>query len=199
MNRNIRSVGLGLIIAASLASRGDAQGRIKTATAEEMRDLIIEDSLTPAKSQLRDYVAQLRDTLISVPALRASISRNRATGVTSVVLSNGRELGKRCRVSEAMAVMTIERVAAMKTSDPRGDQALNGYRSGLATLTEDMKTCVRDDSLTMVAASPDQGRIEQIAAAASDAVMRYDSIRDALMRLLNITLPIKGTIRPHGK
>lgn len=197
MNRNVRSFSLGLVIAASLVSRSDAQGRAQSPSPAALRDVIIEDSLTPAKAQLRDFVAELRDTLNTVQALHASITRNLATGVTSVVLSNGRELGKRCRVSGAMAELTTKRVAAMYTSDPRGDQAMNAYRAGVAALMEDLRTCQRDDSLTMAAAAPDQKRIERVAAAARDAVTRYDAVRDGLMKLLNIDLPIKGTINPR--
>jgi hypothetical protein len=189
VNRNIRSIGLGLVIATSVASRSGAQ--------QSLRDMIIWDSLTPAKAQLRDFVAQLRDTLNTVQALHASITRNLATGVTSVVLSNGRMLGKRCRASAAMSELTTNRVAPMKTSDPRGDQVLAAFRAGLAALTEELKTCQHDDSVTMAASTPDQKRIEQVATVARDAVARYDVIRDALMKLLNIDLPIQGTMQPH--
>jgi hypothetical protein len=157
--------------------------------------LISEDSLTPAKAQLRDFVAELRDTLVRVQALHSSITRNLATGMTSVVVSNGYELRKRCRVGAAMAALTTDRVASMHTSDPRGDQALNAYRAGLTGLMEDLKTCQRDDSVTMAAAKPSQQNIEEVAAAAAAAVTRYDAIRDGLMTLLGINLPIKGKIR----
>lgn len=198
MNRNIRSIGLGLFIAASCAVRSDAQGRAQARWPAALRDMIIEDSLTPAKAQLRDVVAQLRDTLNTVQALHARITRNMASGVTSVVLSDGHELGKRCRVGAATADLTAKRVATMYTNDPHGDQALSAYRAGLTALLEDLKTCQRDDSLTMAASAPDQKRIEKVASAARDAVTRYDAIRDALMKLLSINLPVKGTINPQG-
>lgn len=194
MKRNVRLLGLGLVLAATAALRGGAQGRIQSPTPAELRHLIIEDSLTPAKAQLRDFVAQLRDTLNSVQALHASITRNLATGVTSVVLSNARQLGKRCRVGAMMSELTTHRVASMRTSDPRGDQALAAYRAALTTLGDELKTCQHSDSVVISAATPDQRRIEQVATAARDAVTRYDVVRDALLKLLSIELPIKGTI-----
>jgi hypothetical protein len=200
VNRSARFFRLGLVLAASFAVRGSAQTpRPQSPTPAQMRDIIIEDSLTPAKMQLRNFVTQLRDTLNSVQALHASITRNLASGVTSVVLSNGRELGKRCRVGGFEADLTSKRVATMYTSDPRGDQALNSYRAGLTALIDDFKTCQHDDSIAMAAATPDPKRIEQVSAAASDAVTRYDSVRDALLKLLNITLPFKGTFGTRSK
>ena len=199
MNRSIRLFGLALVTITTVASRSEAQGRrVESPSAAALRDLVVEDSLTPAKAQLRDVVAQLRDTLTTVQALHASIARNMATGVSSVVLSNGRELGKRCRVAAAMAELTTERIAPLKTSAPRGDQALNAYRASLTALTRDLWVCQRDDSVTMAAAHPDQKRIEHVAVAARAAVTRYDVIRDALLKLLDINLPIKGTINPRA-
>jgi hypothetical protein len=188
MNWNIRSLGLGLILVASFAARSGAQ------TGTEIRDRIVFDSLSPQKMQLRDIVAELRDTLVTVPALQDRIARNIATGVHSVVVSNGRELGKRCRISAAMADLTAKRVAPLYTNNPQGDQALNGYRASLTSLIEDLRTCERDDSLTMSVPSPDPNRIAQVSVAARDAVTRYDAVRDALLRLMNIELPIKGKI-----
>ncbi len=191
---NVSRFGTALILAAVCAARGSAQAGHGT----EIRDQIVIDSLNPQKMQLRDIVAQLRDTLITVPALQNRIAQYLATGVNSVVISSGRELGKRCRVGTAMADLTIKRVAPLYTNNPQGDQALNGYRAGLASLAEDLKACERDDSLTMSAASPDPKRIAQVAGSARDAVARYDAVRDALLRLLNIELPIKGTVYNRG-
>jgi hypothetical protein len=187
--------GTGLFLAAALAARSSAQAGHGT----ELRDQIVIDSLNPQKMQLRDIVAQLRDTLITVPALQNRIAQYLATSVNSVVISSGRELGKRCRISATMADLTVKRVAPLYTNNPQGDQALNGYRASLASLIEDLRTCERDDSLTMSVASPDPKRIAQVASAARDAVARYDAVRDALLRLLNIELPIKGTIYKGGK
>lgn len=196
MNRTIRIFGLALIATTSLTTAGRAQTAYakQLLTAEQLRNMIIEDSLTPAKKELRDFVAELRDSLNGVQAIRTSVARNLATGKTAVVVSNARELGKRCHMAEAMADLTSKRVATMYTNDPRGDQALNAYRAGLTILGEDMRTCQRDGSAVMSAPKPDGKRIELFAAAADDAVTRYDTIRDGLMKLLNITLPITGKI-----
>jgi hypothetical protein len=195
IKRNVRQFGLALLLVAAFAARGSAQAGHGT----DIRDQIVIDSLNPRKMQLRDIVAQLRDTLITVPALQDRIARNMATGVNSVVISNGRELGKRCRIGAAMADLTAKRVAPLYTNNPQGDQALNGYRASLTSLIGDLKVCERDDSLTMVVASPDPKRIAQVAATARDAVARYDAVRDALLKLLGIDLPIKGTIYRGGK
>ena len=48
-----------------------------------LRDLIIEDSLTEGKKLLRDYVAELRDTLVHVEAVQALIAKARASAMTS--------------------------------------------------------------------------------------------------------------------
>lgn len=194
MNRNFRSLGLGVVMLAWLAGRGAAQAQAHIATPEQIRDMIAVDSLTPAKKQLRDFVAELRDTLVSVQALHASISRNLASGVTSVVRSDGHQLGRRCHVGGAAADLTVKRVATMYTNDPVGDQALNTYRSGLAELITGLRACQHDDSLVMAAATPDPQRIEAVAAAARQAVDRYDGIRDGLLKLLGIRLPIKRGI-----
>jgi hypothetical protein len=187
-----------LFLGVALASRGSAQTRPTSPTAAQLRGMIIEDSLTPAKKQLRDFVAELRDTLFTVQAIHARVVRNLATGVTSVVLSDGHALGKRCRVSGAEVDRTLKRVAGMYTSDSTGGQALSVYRAGLAALMEDMGTCQHDDSVMMSASSPDPKRVGEVAAAAADAVTRYDGIRDGLMKLLNIKLPVKGTIGVRG-
>jgi hypothetical protein len=198
VNLNIRSTVVALIAAALSVSHGVAQTRTQAPTPAQLRDMIIEDSLTPAKAQLRNFVAELRDTLNAVPALHASITRNLASGTTSVVLSDGRQLGKRCRLGGAFADLTIKRIAVMHTNDPGGDQALNAYRSSLTTLIDDFRVCVHDDSTTMAAATPDPKRIESVAAAARDAVTRYDAVRDAFLRLLQITLPIRSSAHPRG-
>ena len=163
-------------------------------TAAQLRNMIIEDSLTPAKKQLRDFVAELRDSLNYVQAIRSSIDRNLTTGTNSVVVSNARVLGKRCRMAMGMADLTGKRVATMYANDPRGDQALNAYRAGLTALMDDMQGCQRDDSLVITAAKPDGKRIKEVASAADDAINRYDMIRDGLLKLLNIDLPIAGKI-----
>ena len=200
MKRNVRWICLGVALAAGVVSRGSAQnGRPTSPTPAQLRGMIIQDSLTPAKMELRDVVAKLRDTLISVQALHSSIMRNLASGGAAVVISNGRELGKRCRVGEATADLTVKRISAMYTNEPKGDQALNGYRAGLNGLIDELRTCQRDDSATMAAKAPDPRRIEQVATAARDAVARYDVVRDALMKLLSIDLPISGRMRPQAK
>ena len=177
-----------MVLAAAVVSRSTAQSSIS--------DILIVDSLTPAKMQLRDYVAQLRDTLTMVESIRARITRANASGMNSVVLSSGRQLGRSCHASVTMIETTEQRVGMMKTSDVRGDQALASFRAGLATLADNMRLCQRDDSAMMVSASPDRKRIQQVATAARDAIMQYDQVRDALLRLLGINLPVNSYVRP---
>ena len=63
-----------------------------------VRDILIVDSLSPAKTQLRDYVAELRDTLDIVESIHAQHrSRAMRSGMSSVVQSSGHQLGRRCR------------------------------------------------------------------------------------------------------
>lgn len=194
MNRIRPAAALTALAALMLAQPVRAQRPARPPTSMDLHELIPEDSLTPAKSRLRDDVARLRDTLSTIRALHARITRNLSTGTGSVVLSDGRELGKRCHAGAAMAGVTATRVAGLRTSTPNGDQALNAYRAGLAALGDDLEACQRDDSLVMAAHQPDQQRIEVVAAAARDAISRYDLLRDALLKLLEIDLPIQGTI-----
>lgn len=163
---------------------------------QSVRDILIVDSLSPAKTQLRDFVAELRDTLNLVESIHARIVRASASGMNSVVQSSGHQLGRSCRSSTAMIELTQQRVAAMKTSDVRGEQALASFRAGLATLDDDLRLCQTDDSTAMAASHPDQKRIQQVAAAARDAIVQYDRVRDGLLRLLDINLPVKGYIPP---
>jgi len=105
-------------------------------------------------------------------------------------------LRRSCRASTAMIELTQQRVSAMKTSDVRGEQALASFRAGLAALDDDLRLCQTDDSAVMAATRPDQQRIQQVATAARDAIVRYDQVRDGLLRLLDINLPVKGYIPP---
>lgn len=194
MNRTLATAVLVSIALIACSRPALAQRAARAPTSMGLRELIPEDSLTPVKSRLRDDITRLRDTLSAVRALHARISRNLATRTRSVVLSDGRELGKRCHAGAAIAILTSDRVANLRTSDPTGDQALNAYRGGLAALTADLDTCQRDAGAVMATAAPDQEHIEQVAAAASAAIARYDLLRDALLKLLEIELPIQGTI-----
>lgn len=175
-------------MAAALSSRSSAQASI--------RDILIVDSLSPAKMQLRDYVAELRDTLTLVESIHARITRANASGMNSVALSSGRQLGRQCGAGVVMIETTQQRVRVMKTSDVRGEQALASFRAGLITLSDKLRLCQQDDSAVMAAAAPDRKRIEQVAATASDAIEQYDQVRDALLRLLGIDLPVKGYVPP---
>jgi hypothetical protein len=186
--RHTRIIGVFLVVAAAWAPRASAQ--------RSVRDILIVDSLSPAKTQLRDFVAELRDTLNLVESIHARIVRASASGMSSVVQSGGHQLGRSCRTSTAMIEVTQQRVSAMKTSDVRGEQALASFRAGLATLDADLRLCQTDDSAVMAAPRPDQKRIQQVAAAARDAIVQYDRVRDGLLTLLDINLPVKGNIPP---
>lgn len=189
MKPSIRASGILLVMAAALAPRATAQASI--------RDMLIVDSLSPAKTQLRDYVAELRDTLSVVESIHNLITRASASGMSSVVQSSGRQLGKSCHTGTAMVETTQQRVSVMKTSDVRGEQALAAFRASLTTLADNLRLCHQDAIAVMAAAaSPDQKRILQVAAAARDAIARYDQVRDGLLRLLDINLPTKGYIPP---
>jgi hypothetical protein len=95
-----------------------------------------------------------------------------------------------------MIELTEQRVSVMKTSDVRGEQALASFRNSLVALDENLRLCQTDDSAVMASAPPDQKRIQQIAAAARDAIVQYDQVRDGLLKLLDINLPVKGYIPP---
>ncbi|MGH7523326.1 MAG: hypothetical protein ACREK8_03380 [Gemmatimonadales bacterium] len=161
-----------------------------------VRDILIVDSLSPAKTQLRDYVAELRDTLNRVDAIHARIVRANASGMASVVESGGHQLLRTCRVAERMAALTQQRVSMMKTDDIRGEQALSSFRNGLTALGDHLRTCQANDSTVMSDRTPDRQRIVAVAGAASDAINQYDQVRDGLLALLSIRLPVKGYIPP---
>jgi hypothetical protein len=161
-----------------------------------IRDILIVDSLSPAKTQLRDFVAELRDTLTTVESIHARIVRANASRMGSVVQSSGRQLGKSCHVGAATVELTQQRVSMMKTSDVRGEQALASFRAGLITLADNLRLCQANDSAVMAAPAPDPQRIEQVASAASVAIIQYDQVRDALLKLLAINLPVKGEMAP---
>ena len=57
----------------TLVSQAGAQ--TQPAAGSRIRDLILEDSLTPAKMQLRDFVADLRDSLVKVESVQARLVR----------------------------------------------------------------------------------------------------------------------------
>ena len=193
MNQLIRRFGWFALMATALASRSAAQ--VQPTAGSRIRDLIIEDSLTPAKTQLRDFVTQLRDSLNRVESAHARLLRARQAKMRSVVISTGRELARNC-INGADAVdLTTERLARISTSAPSGDHALQSFRIALSTLSEDLRLCAHFDSLTMAAKPLDQEKLENIATAARDAIARYDVIRDGLLKLLGITLPIKGDVR----
>ncbi|MGH7592590.1 MAG: hypothetical protein ACRELE_01860 [Gemmatimonadales bacterium] len=183
----IRPSGIALALALALVAGVAAPSKAQTS----IRDILIVDSLSPVKMQLRDDVAGLRDTLTLVEAMHARIVRANASGMNSVVQSGGRQLGRRCHASAAMADLTTQRVSVMKTSDVRGEQALASFRTGLATLSARMRLCQRDDSALMAGPAPDRQRIQQLSTAASDAIAEFDQVRDALLRLLDINLPVK--------
>ena len=192
MNQSIRATTLFALIAFVLVGHVAAQGQPRSGSA--VRDMIIEDSLTPAKAQLRNYVAELRDSLNRVESVQALLQRARASKMQSVVISQGRQLARNCLTGVTMTDLTADRIAPMNTPDQTGDQALHGYRSALSVLREELRLCAHFDSLTMAAVPLDQEKLENIATAAREAIGRYDLIRDALMKLLDITLPIQGKI-----
>lgn len=191
MNQRITRTLLLLLFGTAPLARAAAQQPTAGST---IRDMIIEDSLTPAKTQLRDYIAQLRDTLEFVGAVHARLARARASGMTAVFLSQGQQLAKRCESGAAMIELTLKRMEQMHTSDPRGDQSLQAYRAGLGDLQEELRQCAHFDSLTLVTKPVDQPKLENIATAASESIQRYDQVRDALLKLLGISLPIEGKI-----
>ena len=195
MNAFLKVCAVLVVAGVSLGSRAGAQGQ--PVAGSKVRDLIIEDSLTPTKMSLRGYVADLRDSLVKVEALQARLVRARAANMTSVVVSQGRELARNCTNSAAMVELTTKRIEPMNTQNEQGDLALHAYRSALATLAEDLRRCAHGDSLTMAAAPIDQVKLESIATAARASISQYDVVRDGLMKLLGIVLPIKGDIRTH--
>jgi hypothetical protein len=193
VNQFIRRAALVALAAILSPSHLHAQSHLQSAS--KVRGMLIEDSLTPAKTQLRNYVAELRDTLVGVEAVQARIARARAAGgQTSVVMSSGRELARHCLIGAVMVGATAKRVEPMGTPDPRGETAMAAYRNGLATLQNDLRDCAHFDSLTMATRPFDQQKLENIATAARDAIMRYDQVRDALMKLMAIDLPVHGNI-----
>ena len=186
-----------LLVVAGVAIASQAGAQTQQAAGSRIRDLIIEDSLTPAKMQLRNFVADLRDSLVRVESVQARLVRARASKMNSVVVSQGRDLARNCSNGAAMVTVMTQRIEPMNTQSEQGDQALHAYRSALSSLHDDLRLCAHFDSLTMAATPLNSERLENIATAARDAIARYDIVRDGLMKLLGITLPINGTIRQH--
>jgi len=170
---------LAVILALAFASRGGAQVTMRRSSP---------DSLSPLKAKFRDYVLELQDTLNKVESIHVQITRARASGMNSVVLSWGRQLSRSCRAGAAMAETTTQRMSTMLTDDARGERAMATFRDGLAVLTEGMRTCERDDTQLMAGKTPDFKRIEEIAESASVAVSDYRQVRDGLLPLLGIDL-----------
>lgn len=164
------------------------------AAAADVRSIMIEDSLPPAKRELRDEVTQLRDTLTRVSALDARISRSEASGMNAVVTSSAHQLLKACRSSAVQTSRTLDRLGILQTNDPRGDNALSTYRGALGDLLNDMRACQQQDSLALGAKSLDVRRVQDISAAAAAAIFRHDQVRDALLGMLGIRMPVKGYI-----
>ena len=186
MTRRPHAAVAALFLGTVLAASAQAQSSI--------RNMLIVDSLSPVKMQLRDDVAQLRDTLNLVEAIHARIVRANASGMTAVARSGGHQLRRACRQGEVMIDTTQHRVSVMVTSDVRGEQALASFRAGLITLSDNMRLCQLNDSTVMAAKAPDLQRLQQVAASARDAIAEYDLIRDGLLKLLDITLPVKGYV-----
>ena len=186
---------LAVIILGTAPAAARAQNMAKQAAAgADVRGIMIEDSLPPAKKQLRDLLTVLRDTLNRVSSMDSRISRARASGMTSVVASNARQLEKACVAAVAQVRRTTDKLAGMETRDERGDNALSAYRGGLADLLSDLVTCQHDDSLMLAAPKFDGARAESVSSAAAHAVELHDQIRDALLRMLGVRLPVSGYI-----
>jgi hypothetical protein len=174
-----RTLNLLAIVTLALASHGAAQVSMRRTTS---------DTLSPLKAKFRDYVLELQDTLNKVESIHVQIVRARASGMNSVVLSWGRQLSRSCRAGAGMAETTTQRISTMVTDDQRGERAMATFRDGLATLTENLRTCERDETQVMSAKPPDQKRIEEIAESASVAVTDFRQVRDGLLPLLGIDL-----------
>ena len=155
---------------------------------------LVGDSLTPTKAHFRDAVSELRDTLTRVQATTALIGRAHRSGMSSVVASQARELQRRCRSGAAMTGTTKSRIANLRTSADEGNRALTSYRTALDDLDSSLVACARDDSLALGATQLDADHVEEIGAAATAAIDRYDRVRDALLGLLEIRLPVAGAI-----
>ncbi len=192
MNAFIRYCAVLAVAAVTLVSQAGAQGQ--PVSGSKVRDLIIEDSLTPTKMSLRGYVADLRDSLVKVESNQSLLAKAIRANMTSVVVSQGRELARNCSKGAVMVALTTKRIEPMNTQNEQGDLALHAFRSALSTLGEDLRRCAHGDSLTMAAAPLDQVKLENIATAARESISQYDVVRDGLMKLLGITLPIKGDI-----
>lgn len=175
------------MISAACAVRANAQS-------SPVRSMMVEDSLSAAKIELRDYVARLSDSLTTIKAIQPRLSRARATHMDAVVISLGRDLGRKCNSSDGLVRWTANAVGYMRTNDPHGDQALAGYIASLNELSTDLLTCHHDDSVVMAARPVEPARITQLSDSVTAAIDRYNGTRDALLRLLGIQLPAKGTI-----
>jgi transposase len=185
----------GLMMAFAITSASTAAAQAgQPQSGSRINDLIIYDSLTPAKKQMRDFVAELRDSLVRIESVRSRIEKNRKSNTTSVIISQGRELARTCTSGASMLGLTAKRLEPMVTQDPQGDQAMHAYRSALSTLQEELRQCAHFDSLTMATKPLDGQKLENISIAASDAIARHDLIRDGLIKLLGITLPLKGSV-----
>jgi hypothetical protein len=181
---------------AALTAQSDQALRAaqNAAAAADVRGIMVEDSLPPAKRQLRDELTLLRDTLTRVSALDARISRSEASGMSAVVMSSARQLWTACRSGAGTANRTLDQLSNLQTNDPRGDNALSTYRGALGDLLSDMRSCQQQDSIALGAKPIDARRVQDISAAAAAAILRHDQVRDALVGMLGIRMPVKGYI-----
>jgi hypothetical protein len=175
------------VIAAACVTRADAQS-------SSVRSMMVEDSLSAAKVELRDYVARLSDSLTAIKSIQPRMARARASHMDGVVTSLGRDLGRKCMSSGGLTRWTANAVGYMRTNNPHGDQALAVYIASLNELSADLVACHHDDSAAMAARPVEPTRISQVADSVTSAIDRYNGMRDALLRLLGIDLPAKGTM-----
>ncbi len=176
------------VLAAGVTVRAHAQ------SSASVRSIMVEDSLSAAKVELRDYVARLNDSLTAIKSMQPRLARARATHMDAVAQSLGRDLGRKCASGDALTRWTANTVGYMRTNNPHGDQALAVYIGSLNELSKSLIACHHDDSVTMAGRPIETARIDEIADSAAVAIDRYNGVRDALLRLLGIELPAKGTI-----
>lgn len=188
-----------LVLACSAAGRSlSAQGSRapEPPIADQVRSLMSDEKLPEMKGQLRDEIAQLRDSLYIIGSIRSRIGRARASSMSAVALSLGRQLAGRCRMGAAMTDLTTSRLATLRTSEPLGDRALDSYRAALRTLSTALRDCEHQSGAAAALMPPDAARFEEIATKADAAITQHDQVRDGMLHTFAIHLPVHGYIPP---
>lgn len=150
-----------------------------------------EKPLPPAQKELRDAVSVLRDTLRAVLATAERMERAQSAGSGAVLMSSARVMAADCARASRGAARLQEQIKGFSTSEKRGDDVLNSYRSAILVLQRDMDACSTDAGAAIVPA-PDSVKLAAVRTRARKAMVGYDRSVQQVMKTLSIPFEPKG-------